>query len=113
MYVARKSDFLIISNLFKITFDLSVNPIVVAFDKNLPTIKSIKNLTGLRVIIPTDIAQNIDQIVFLDFVIPITNKRCIHFFNAREWSIVKPDNVLMTKMQVAGKVNIHAEPLLS
>ena len=73
MLVARKGDFFVIRNLFKVVLNLAVNSVVVALNKNLTTIQPCKDCTGFFVVTPTNITQDVNQIILFNLAVPITN----------------------------------------
>ena len=79
--------------------------VVVSLYKDDLTVKAFNQFRGIIVSgFPDHVPEDISEVALSDFIVPSADEFRIHFFDCLERSIVKGEYILMTEVQVTGKI---------
>ena len=81
-------NYIVIFNPLKMFFIIQINTVVIASNEKFYSIE-LRHYLIYITIIPKHIAENINQIILCNHLVPIMYYCFVHIFKSKEWAIIK------------------------
>ena len=86
-------------------FGVTEESIMITLDKNDLTVQTIDNIQCFIIFrFPDHVTEDIDKIASVNLRVPSADQLGIHLLDRCKWAVVKADNILVSEVEITGKV---------